>query len=381
MAATSTGDTVTFAEQGNVRCHQARIRRGEADRLYVEPVPDLKHAFVREITSEQAKPIILRYEWLRTMGRSLACYGLFSGRDPKTVVAGRLVDENGRRIVLPARESLADLAPYAIVDGQELIGVACLGWPAGIESRYICGRDEDEDVTQREHVKQEYAKRTIAIERGTCVHWAHEHSASFLIPKVCQLAYDDPSCVACATARRAYTEARIAQRAGGVLMDNKALPDAKCPKHGFEIFYAYADVSAGEIGTVYQACNWHYIGQGVGRPTVGVGEDRKARPREMFVRPSDGKILTSRALRHAKLKKNDVLAAGWKWFKVPAKHKYVWFEGRHKKRLRKECRYPFKPYLKWHADYDSGIRAMEDLIGTPLDVEPETFDDTSRVDT
>ena len=33
---------------------------------------------------------------------------------------------------------------------------------------------------------------------------------------------------------------------------------------GWRIFYAYADPTAGEIGTVYQACNWLYLGIGAG---------------------------------------------------------------------------------------------------------------------
>ncbi len=48
-------------------------------------------------------------------------------------------------------------------------------------------------------------------------------------------------------------------------------------------------------------------------------------------------------------------------FKVPAKHKYVWFEGRNKKRLAKECRYPFKPYPKWQSDLDLGVRSLDEL--------------------
>jgi len=303
-----------------VRCHQARIRQREARKLYVEPVPDLKSAFVREITSAQAKAIILRYEWLGTMGRSFLCYGLFSGRDPATVKAGWLVDENERRVMLPMRIPLEVAAPYAVVDGHELIGVACLGWPGANESRFICGADEA--------ARREYAKRTIAIERGTCVHWAHPHSASFLIPRVCKLANVDPTCEACRA--------------------------KNCVRHGFEIFYAYSDVSAGEIGTVYQACNWHYIGQGVGRPATGHGT---ARPREEFERPSDGKRLSSRSLRHLKLKKRDVVAKGWRVFKVPAKHKYVWFEGRNKKQLSKACRYPFLPYLKWQSSIEDAQAA------------------------
>lgn len=314
------------------------MRHREASRFYVEPVRDLKQAFVREITPAQAKPIIMRYEWLGTMGRSFLCYGLFSGRDPNTVRAGRLVDPEGRRIFVAEREPLAALAPYTVIDGHELIGVACLGWPGAYESRYICGHDETS--------RKEHAKRTIALERGTCVHWAHPHSASFLIPKVCKLANFDPACETC----RSKT----------------------CERHGFEVFYAYSDVSAGEIGTVYQACNWHYIGQGVGRPTREGGE---ARPREMFIPPDGGKALTSRALRHRKLTKKQVLADGWRCFTVPAKHKYIWFEGRNKKRLIKECRYEFKPYPKWQSDYDYGVRSLQELAMQDVSVLLEEPDD------
>jgi len=32
---------------------------------------------------------------------------------------------------------------------------------------------------------------------------------------------------------------------------------------GIERFFAYADPEAGEYGGVYQACGWHYLGQGL----------------------------------------------------------------------------------------------------------------------
>ncbi len=260
----------------------------------------LDDAYVREITVKQAKPIILRYEWLGTMNRPQSCYGLFSGRKTNTVDAKRLVDESGNAIILPVSESLEILAPYVVIDGEELIGVACLGWPGGVRSRDICG--------------EELRAQAIALERGTCVHWAHPHSASFMIPKVCRAAHE---------------------------------------KYGYSIFYAYSDSSAGEVGTIYQACNWHYIGQGVGRD--------EGRMREKFVRPTDNHVLTSRALRHHKLKKNEVLTQGWKVIKEPAKHKYVWFEGKNKKSLRAACRYPFKPYPKWDTKDEQTVAVRQDL--------------------
>jgi len=271
-------------------------------------------AFVREISTAQAKEIILKYEWLGTAAPAATfCAGLFSGRDPRGVKAWQLVDADDNIVEDPIEQRLSDVAPYTAIAGpdgsvDELIGVACMGWPGGIQSRDICGK--------------EFRSRTIAIERGTCVHWAHRHSASFLIPKACRLAYDT-------------TESK------------------------FCIFYAYSDVSAGEIGTVYQACNWRYIGQGVGR-TPG-------RMREKFIRPGGGVPITSRALRHLKLKKLQVLAMGWTVIKEPPKHKYVWFEGSRSERRRAvaACRYPFLPYPKWLGDSAETAAIAAEVSDTP----------------
>jgi hypothetical protein len=229
-------------------CFQRQIR----DRMIVtEPMTPLRSlvgARVEEITTHEARPIIERYEWLGTMGRSAHCCGLF-------------------------------------LDGI-LLGVACFGWPAGIESRDICGRD-------RRHL-------AIALERGACVHWAPPNAASFLISHACRL---------------------IARQ------------------YGYRIFYAYSDEDAGEMGTVYQACNWIYIGRGVGR-TPG-------RLREYYVTP-EGKVVSCRTLRHRGLRKAEALAMGWQLRYQSPKHKYVWFEGSRveKEELRATLRYPPQLYPK-----------------------------------
>lgn len=131
--------------------------------------------WVEAITREEAEPFILRYEWLGTLGRCLATYGM---RAP---------------------------------DG-ELIGVSVFGWAGSIQSRDICGADN--------------RQLAVCLERGACSHRAPSNGASFLISRSVKLAAQD---------------------------------------RGWRIFYAYADPEAGEIGTVYQACNWLYIGQGIGR--------------------------------------------------------------------------------------------------------------------
>lgn len=227
--------------------YQRAIREVEAAREPREQLASLAGCDVKAISPDEARRVILRYEWLRSMGRAAACYGLVSG-------------------------------------AHELLGVACFGWPGSPESRDICGR--------------EHRERAVCLERGACVHWAPSNAASFLIRRALRLAHRD---------------------------------------FGWSIFYAYADEDAGEIGTVYQASNWLYIGQGVGRT--------EGRMREDFKTP-DGQIVSSRTLRHRGLTKNAVLAKGWAVIYRQPKHKYVWFEGRDRRRLRAACRYPFVPYPK-----------------------------------
>jgi hypothetical protein len=213
----------------------------------------LTGAIVRRISRSQSREIILEYEWLGTIGRAIACYGLFLR--------------------------------------NELLGVANFGWPAGIASRDICGAD--------------FRELAICLERGACVYWAPKNAASYLISRATKI--------------------------------------ARC-EFGWKIFYAYADEDAGEIGVVYQACNWYYIGCGCGRDP--------GRLREDFVDPS-GKVVSGRALRRRKLKKRDVLQRGWQVIYSQPKHKYVWFEGTSKERARflKLCRYPFQSYPKRHGAF------------------------------
>jgi len=175
----------------------------------------------------------------------------------------------------------------------ELVAVALFGRTAGTNAGDVCG--------------SEYRDKAICLERGACAHWAHPHTASWFIPR--------------AVARAAR-------------------------EHGWRIFYAYSDEDAGEIGTVYQACNWHYIGQGAGRP--------EGRPRESFRSPemirngTHPNGVEERTLRHMGLKKSEIMKAGWQCLKTPAKHKYVWFEGtkREQCELRRALRYEVLKYPK-----------------------------------
>jgi hypothetical protein len=112
-------------------------------------------------------------------------------------------------------------------------------------------------------------------------------------------------------------------------------------QYGWRIFYAYADPKAGEIGTVYQACNWLCLGVAVGR-TGGKGRWR------LFDRRA-GKWRSDRLLSRRKLKLADLRAhpewiAEW----TPDKGRYVWFEGtrREKRDLKHALKYAPQAYPK-----------------------------------
>jgi hypothetical protein len=127
---------------------------------------DFRQAVVREITFEQARDVILTYESMNSSTKH--SFGLFFG--------------------------------------QYLAGVVCFGSTAGSHvAESVCG--------------QEHKHKVIALVRGASgVHWAHPHSASFLISAAC----------------------------------------SAMTKKGYHIFVAYSDAEFGEIGTVYQSIGWAY---------------------------------------------------------------------------------------------------------------------------
>jgi hypothetical protein len=154
----------------------------------------------------------------------------------------------------------------------ELLGVSCFGRPGGTNALNVCGEPE----------------RTIALERGACVPWAPKDAASYLISRAVKLAHRE---------------------------------------HGWSAIVAYADPKAGELGTIYQALNWRYLGQGVGRR----GD------RFVWKRPGTDRWVDERQLRRAGFKGTGACAraraAGWESSTVPAKHKFVVFVGPDARRL------------------------------------------------
>lgn len=233
---------------------QRTIREQHEEHDPRPPLDSIEGCRVEPITREEAKPFILRYEWLGTMGVSnAATYGM---RSPS----------------------------------GELIGVSCFGWPGSVQSRDICGKD-NRDLA-------------VCLERGACSHIAPPNAASFLIAKTVKMA---------------------------------------AAEHNWKIFYAYADPEAGEIGTVYQACNWLYIGQGMGRRPVGRPPDDS-----WMIPEENNKIISSRTLRDRKVTPNRAREMGWIPIPRHAKHKYIHLEGTRveRRRLMSQLRYPIQPYPK-----------------------------------
>jgi len=184
----------------------------------------------------------------------------------------------------------AGIAFYGLFDNEVLIGVVCFGKGSGSKANTLCG-DKNKHLA-------------ICLERGACVHWAHPHAASYLISRACKQAAND---------------------------------------YGWKIFYAYSDREAGEIGTVYQACNWIYLGQGAGRP----GNSWR-----FFYTSPDGKGYNSRSYRAYKKRKGlewkDMELLGWLRRRQYDRGKYVLFVGSktEKKLLRRALRYEEQSYPK-----------------------------------
>jgi hypothetical protein len=260
----------------NAKCHQRVIR----ERMAEQPEPDLeekrklatdfRHAIVSEISYDQARNLILANEWLGNMGTTEFSFGLFF------------------------REHLA--------------GVACFGRTAGTQvAASICG--------------SEHAPRVVTLSRGACAHWAHPHSASFLINAACR----------------------------------------EMTRKGYHIFVAYSDPQAGEIGTVYQASNWLYCG--TTNPTekfrTSSGDVKDARLVSAYSRDRAGGTLKYKRSRAEQ--KQMLIEEGCEFFKDGGrKHRYVGIYGdrRIKRILRRALRWELLPYPKRELVSDVTVEAQ-----------------------
>jgi hypothetical protein len=130
-----------------------------------------------------------------------------------------------------------------------------------------------------------YEGKMILLSRGACVHWAHPHSASKLI-------------------RRSM--------------------DMLPPR--FEVVTATVDEAAGEIGTIYQACGFTYVGSMRDR-NANVNSRRLDRDGWLI----NGRIMGSRSMRQlvGSSRRADILARypDAEFVAQHAKHRYFAFRG------------------------------------------------------
>ena len=105
---------------------------------------------------------------------------------------------------------------YGIFFDKHCAGVVCYG-PEYSENLGKISRESGK--AGADWSKYGYEGKMILLSRGACVHWAHPHSASKLIRQSMKL----------------------------------------LPKK-YEVITCTIDEAAGEFGTIYQACGFHYVG-------------------------------------------------------------------------------------------------------------------------
>lgn len=169
----------------------------------------------------------------------------------------------------------------AFYDGQ-VAGVVCYG-PEYSENLGIQARKAGRKCA--DWSKYGYEGKMILLSRGACVHWAHPHTGSKLIRRSMDM----------------------------------------LPKK-YEVVTSTTDEAAGEIGTIYQACGFYYVGSmRENNPNV------KSRRMDRDAWLINGKIVGTRSIR-AKLgncKSASVLAV-WphaQKIKQHSKHRYFAFRG------------------------------------------------------
>lgn len=150
--------------------------------------------------------------------------------------------------------------------------------------------------------KYGYTGKIILLNRGACVHWAHPHSASKLIRQ-----------------------------------SMKMLPEK------YKVITATVDDMAGEIGTIYQACGFDYIGSmRDNNPNV------KSKKGDRCAWVINGKLYGARAIRQKfGTTRLEVIKSHYpdvKKVKQNSKSRYFAFRG--SKAERKKLRSAIEPYIK-----------------------------------
>jgi hypothetical protein len=144
------------------------------------------------------------------------------------------------------------------------------------------------------------------LNRGVCLHWTPKNSNSHLIAE-----------------------------------SIKMLPEK------YKIVTATTDHLAGEIGTIYQACNFYYVGS---MRDQNKNVNSRAGDRDAWI--INGKMYGSRAIRQmygdTKKETLDNLGVEYRKVKQNSKHRYFFFRGnkKEKKYYKSKIQHLIKPYPK-----------------------------------
>lgn len=254
---------LTFRDKCPEICWQKQLRDRYVDEGSPVKNPDLKTAVIRKVSRKLAEQIILKYEWLGTIGINAdVSYGIFFNN----FCAG--------------------------VTSFQPTGFAIPGFTKLLK-------------TEGRHLSY--------LSRGACVHWAPKGTNSKLI---------------------SYSLKFERER-------------------GKKASIAFADTDAGEIGVVYQASNWIYLGLGV---------------KNFELVSPEGKILTNSGFTTwcSEHRKKNARAlelfhkAGWKKQWSNPKHRYVYILDMSDKALIRTVESLRQPYPKRDK---SGSSDQADTLG------------------
>lgn len=227
--------------------------------------------------------------------------------DIKNAVVRPVTIETAKRIVeeyewlgcMPAVVSYQ----FGIFFDDACAGVVCFG-PEYSENLGIQARLQGRKCA--DWSKYGFEGRMILLSRGVCLHWAHPHSGSKLIAEAI-----------------------------------KMLPDK------YRVITSTVDDLAGEIGTIYQACNFHYVGSM--RDSNANVKSRKGDRDAWLIH---GKLYGTRAIRQkvGSVKVDDIkrIFPTAQHVKQNSKGRYFFFRGNERERLqyRNAIAHLIKPYPK-----------------------------------
>ena len=225
----------------------------------------------------------------------------------------RAVSRKAANRIILKYEWLGTMAPtshhYGIFFGMYCAGVTCCGFSAGA------------NLNAYKEWGLESRNQLAYLARGANVHWSPTGANSKLVSWTCKLLRRDTSA---------------------------------------ELIIAYSDTDAGEIGTIYQACNWCYVG--VGSSTMqwvapnGRVFDQKY-PSDL--RRKDGNKLPRKNYVRA------LLNNGWSQQKSNPKHRYVQVLNKKNRRLVNAVERKSLPYPKRinHAPIVQNGNTPDDQLG------------------